>query len=146
MLNYFHYSPNFVLLFLIIYLPFNKSTKFSDTQKQLPNTEMPHSNNKYQVYPSFLLNLILINDSSEYFFGSPKLLKRLSYIQLFLLPTEKLFSIFNMLMEDVNKTISKQGYNIVKSRENKKDKNGDFQKGWLGYSKRKVYKDEEEIP
>ena len=61
-------------------------------------------------------------------------------------PTDKFYPTFNALIEDVNKTTSRQGYNVVKSGGNKKDKNGDLRKVRLGCSKRKAYKDEEEAP
>ena len=67
-------------------------------------------------------------------------------MQLLPLPMDKFYLIFNALIKDVNKTTSRQGYNVVRSGGNKKDKNGDLRKIWLGYSKRKAYKDEKEVP
>ena len=52
----------------------------------------------------------------------------------------------NALIEDVNKTTSRQAYNVVKSGGNKKDKNGDLRKVRRGCSRRKAYKDERKRP
>ncbi len=45
------------------------------------------------------------------------------------------------LMEDINKTASRQVYNIVMKRGNKKDKNGDLRKVKLGCTKGGEYKE-----
>ncbi len=42
--------------------------------------------------------------------------------------TEKSYVTVKALMEDVNKTASRQGYNVVMKGDNKKDKNGDLHK------------------
>ncbi len=47
-------------------------------------------------------------------------------------------------MEDVNKTASHQGYNVLMKREDKKDKNGDLRKMKLGCTKGGEYKEDVE--
>ena len=54
--------------------------------------------------------------------------------------TEKSYVTVKILMEDVNKTASRQCYNVVMKRGNKKDKNGDLRKVKLGCTKRGEYK------
>ncbi len=60
-----------------------------------------------------------------------------------LLPTStnKSYVTVKALMEDVNKTLSRQGYNVVMKRGNKKDKNGDLRKVKLGCTTGGEYKE-----
>ncbi len=146
LLDHFYYSPNFVLWFFIMDLLSNQPTEFFDAQKRLSDAKMPHPNNEYQVHLSFPLSPIIIDDGSKHSFESPELPERLLYMWLLPPPIDKLYPTFNALIEDVNKTTSRQGYNIVKSERTKKDKNGDFWRVRLGCRKRKAYKDKEEAP
>ena len=127
-------------------LLFSQSTEFFDAQKRLPDAEMASQDDDQRAYLSPPPSPILIDDKSERFFGSPKLPEQLPYMRLLPSTTDKFYPTFNALIEDVNKTTSWQGYNVVKRRGNKKDKNRDLRKVRLGCSKRKVYKDEEEVP
>ncbi len=55
--------------------------------------------------------------------------------------TEKSYVTVKALMEDVNKTTSRKGYNIVMEGGNRKDKNGDLRKLKLGCTKGGEYKE-----
>ncbi len=54
--------------------------------------------------------------------------------------TKKSYVTMKAFMEDVNKTASRQGYNVVMKGGNKKDKNGDLRKVKLGCTKGEEYK------
>ncbi len=55
--------------------------------------------------------------------------------------TEKLYVTVKTLMENVNKTASRQGYNVVMKGGNKKDKKGDLRKVKLSCTKGGKYKE-----
>ncbi len=55
--------------------------------------------------------------------------------------TEKSYVTVKTLMEDVNKTASRNGYNVVMKGGNKKDKNGNLRKVKLGCTKGGEYKE-----
>ncbi len=55
--------------------------------------------------------------------------------------TKNSYVTLKTLMEDINKTASRQGYNVVMKRGNKKDKNGDLHKVKLGCTKGGKYKE-----
>lgn len=63
-------------------------------------------------------------------------------MQLLLPSTEKLYISLNALIKNVNKTAIYQKYNVVKKRGNKKDKNREFRKIHLKYSKKRLYKEQ----
>ena len=62
-------------------------------------------------------------------------------IRLLLPSTEKSYVTLKALMEDVDKTASCQGFNVLMKRGNKKDKNGDLRKVKLGCTKGGEYKE-----
>lgn len=63
----------------------------------------------------------------------------LSYMQLLPPPTDKLYPTINALIEDVNKTASRQGYTVVKNGGNRNDKDGILRKVRLVCSKSGVH-------
>lgn len=63
----------------------------------------------------------------------------LPYMQLLPPPTDKLYPTINALIEDVNKTASRQGYTVVKNGGNRNDKDGILRKVRLICSKGGVY-------
>ena len=62
-------------------------------------------------------------------------------MQLLPRSTEKMYFTVKALMEDVNKTVIGQGYNVVMKGGNKKDKNGNLHKVKLGCTKGGEYKE-----
>lgn len=124
----------------------SQPTEFFDAQERLPDAETPSRDDDHRAHLSPPPSPIPVDDRSERTFGSPKLPERLPYMRLLPPPTDRFYPTFNALIEDVNKTTSRQGYNVVKSGGIKKDKNGDLRKVRLGCGKRKAYKDEEEAP
>ncbi len=78
--------------------------------------------------------------SSEGESEPPDLAEQVPTMQLFPPSTNKSYVTVKTLMDDVNKTASRQGYNFVIKGGNKKDKNGDLRKVKLGCTKRGEYK------
>ena len=79
--------------------------------------------------------------SSEKESEPPDPAEQVSTIRLLPLSIEKSYVTVKALIEDVNKTASCQGYNVVMKGRNKKDKNGDLRKVKLGCTKRGEYKE-----
>lgn len=69
----------------------------------------------------------------------PQLANPLPSMQLLPPPTDKLYPTINALIEDVNKTASRQGYTVVKNGGNRNDKDGLLRKVRLVCSKGGVY-------
>lgn len=126
-------------------LPSSQPTEFFDAQEQIPEEEMPNEDFGHHAQQPPPPSSTSTNPLSERSFGSPELPDQLPYKRLLPLPTNKHYPTFNALIEDVNKTTSRQGYNVVKSGGNKKDKNGNLWKVRLGCSKRKSYKDKGDV-
>ncbi len=63
-------------------------------------------------------------------------------MQLLPPPADQFYPTINALLADVNKTASRQGYNVVRRGGDKKDKDGNLRKTRLKCSKGGVYKDE----
>lgn len=87
---------------------------------------------------------MLVDNNSKNFSRSLKLSIELSYIQLFSLPTNEIYQIFNIIIENMNRITSQQSYHVIQNGENKKEKNEDLQEIWLGYNKKKAYKNKRE--
>lgn len=73
---------------------------------------------------------------------SPQPQDQLSFMQLLPPPTSQCYPTLQALLEDVNKTASRQGYHVVKDGGDRKDKDGNLRKIRLKCSKGGVYKDE----
>ncbi len=78
--------------------------------------------------------------SSEGQSKAPDPAEQVSIMRLLPPSNEKSCVTVNALIEDVNKTASRQGYNIVMKGENKKDKNSNFRKVKLSCTKGGEYK------
>lgn len=125
-------------------LPSSQPSEIFDAQEQIPE-EVRNQDFGHHAQPSPPPSPNFTNPLSERSLESPELADQLPYMRLLPPPTDKHYSTFNVLIEDVNKTTSRQGYNVVKSGGNKKDKNGDLWKVRLSCSKRKLYKEEGEV-
>ena len=110
-------------------------TEFFDAQEKISEEELRNQDFGHNAQQTPPPSPILTNPLSERSLGSPGLADRLLYMRLLPPPTDKHYPTFNALIEDVNKTTSRQEYNVVKSGGNKKDKNGDLWKVRLGCSK-----------
>ncbi len=119
--------------------------EFFDTQEQISEEELRNLDFGHDAQQTPPPSPTSTNPLSERSLGSPGLADRLPYMRLLPPPTDKHYPTFNALIEDVNKTTSRQGYNVVKSGGNKKDMNRDLWKVRLGCSKRKSYNEEGEV-
>lgn len=116
-----------VLQHIKIDLFLSQPIEIFDMQEQISEEELRNQNFRYNMQQTSPSSPTLTNPLSEHLPGSPGLVVDwLSYIRFLPLPTNKYYSTFNALIKDVNKTISRQRYNVVKSGGNKKDKNGDL--------------------
>ena len=95
------------------------------------SVDSPHSDSMSLFRPA----------SSEGESEPPDLAEQVPTMRLLPPFTEKSYVTVKALMEDVNKTASRQGYNVVMKGGNKKDKNGDLRKVKLGCTKGGEYKE-----
>lgn len=79
--------------------------------------------------------------SSEGVLEPPNPAEQVPTMRLLPPSTEKSYVKVKVLMDDVNKTASRQGYNVVMKGGNKKDKNGNLRKVKLGCIKEGEYKE-----
>lgn len=119
----------------------SQETEFFDTPEEIVedrgqeqddiNIDSPHSDS---ISP---FRRVSSQGASE----TPDQVEQILIMQLFPPSSEKSYVTVKALMEDVNKTASRQGYNVVMKGRNRKDKNGDLRKVKLGCTKGGEYKE-----